>query len=66
MRPWPDEHQAENPRGDAKLAELVGRIGRDDREFVVFCFSKSGDAVAFAKRFGGERLATSSGRWPWK
>ena len=56
MRPWPDEHQAENPRGDAKLAELVGRIGRDDREFVVFGISKQEDAVAFAKRFGGKRM----------
>ena len=24
----PDEHQAENSRGDAELAELVGRIGK--------------------------------------
>jgi hypothetical protein len=29
---------------------------------VVFCFSKPEDAEAFAKRFGGERLPTYSGR----
>jgi hypothetical protein len=27
-----------------------------------WCFAKPEDAEAFAKRFGGERLATGSGR----
>ena len=52
--------------GQTAATPLTYSLRRDDSEFVVFCFSKSERAEAFAKRFSGERLLTGSRGWPSK
>jgi hypothetical protein len=48
--------------GVLSATPLTHSLRRDDGDFVVFCFSKSEDAQAFAERFWGERLGTGSRR----
>jgi hypothetical protein len=40
--------------GVLSATPLTYSLRRDDKNFVVLCFSKSKDVEAFAKRFGGE------------
>jgi hypothetical protein len=65
-RSWPEvrERRRRQDTGCAKYHLLLQPrtfLRREDSDFVVFCFSKLEDAVAFAKRFGGELWVMASG-----
>jgi hypothetical protein len=45
--------------GVLSATPLTDSLHRYDSVFVVFCFAKSKEAEAYAKRFGGRRLPTT-------